>query len=519
MNINKLRAVSYNRVSTEEERQLDALARQIRENKEVIVKMGWEFTGEYIDEGKSGTQTRHRPGYNQLFRDLGGDSFDVVVIKDQDRLMRNPKDWYLFVDCLLKNGKKLYIHLDSSFYNPDNALLTGIKAILAEEYSRHLSRKINNAHKTRQEKGEAVIMTNQTWGYRKLADGTVIIDEAERAVIEAIFSMYAQGKGSRLIGKELCRQGIRNRRGNALAESQIRAIVRNPLYKGTAVMNRTHIDFETKKKLRLPEEQWICHQNRVPAIVAPALWAAANQMIDRNSRLIGNKTSGVKTGSHMLSGKVICGECGQRFWRNQRNVNKSTNQVYWYCSGKTHRCDSLRLKEAEVFDILRQIGALFIDSHSKERLRKAVLTQVVKVLAVRKKDHHKALATEKNSLADKQGRLMELLIDGILPQEEYRKRQDDIQLRLAAIEERESRQLADELEREDAGARIIKMEKLLINETYDLSIPIIAAHVEQIKVFRATVLVYLDVLPPSEPVMVTAAGTKGKRVFSVGRLR
>lgn len=45
----KLKAVSYNRVSTEEEKQLNALDKQIRENRDVIARMGWEFVREYID--------------------------------------------------------------------------------------------------------------------------------------------------------------------------------------------------------------------------------------------------------------------------------------------------------------------------------------------------------------------------------------------------------------------------------------------------------------------------------------
>ncbi len=522
MNKIGLRAVTYNRVSTEEEKQRDALARQIRENREVIGKMGWELVREYIDEGKSGTQTRHRPGYNQLFRDLAGDGFDIVVIKDQDRLMRNPKDWYLFVDCLLKNGKKLYIHLDNNFYNPDNALLTGIKAILAEEYSRHLSRKINNAHKIRQEKGEAIIITNQTWGYRKQSGGTVVIDETERAVIETIFMRYAQGIGSRLICKELYGQGIRNRRGNILAESQIRAIVRNPLYKGVAVMNKTHIDFDTKKKARLPDTQWICHHNRVPAIVSPALWTAANQIIDRNSRQTGNKKTGAKTGSHILSGKVICGECGQRFWRNQRNRhrngNKESKASYWYCSSKANGCNSIGLKETDILDMLRQIGSHFIDSDSMERMKKAIAGQINDILANKMTGHRYERETEKSNLTGKQKRIQELLIDGILPQEEGRNRLDDIRLRLAAIETAENRYVVDAAGQDEIMTRNVRTERLLSDETYDVSVPVVAAHVEQIRIYEAEAHICLDFLPPTEPaeMMKTAIKTaiKGKRFDS-----
>lgn len=45
----ELRAVFYARVSTEEEKQLNALEKQIQENKDVIRDHGWRLVGEYID--------------------------------------------------------------------------------------------------------------------------------------------------------------------------------------------------------------------------------------------------------------------------------------------------------------------------------------------------------------------------------------------------------------------------------------------------------------------------------------
>ena len=75
------------------------------------------------------------------------DKFDVLVCKDQDRLQRNTLDWYLFVDRIVSNDIKLYMYLDRKFFKPaEDALITGIKAIIAEEYSRNLSKKLNNAN-------------------------------------------------------------------------------------------------------------------------------------------------------------------------------------------------------------------------------------------------------------------------------------------------------------------------------------------------------------------------------------
>lgn len=540
-----IRAVSYNRVSTEEEKQLNALAKQIQENRSIIGKNGWEFVREYIDEGKSGTQTKKRDGYNRLFADLEKDDFDIIVIKDQDRLMRNPKDWYLFVDKLMRNKKRLYIHLDGSFYNPDNGLITGIKAILAEEYSRHLSRKINNAHKNRQESGDTVIITNRTWGYRKVAGtGGIVVDEKERKMIEQIFTMYEKGMGSRLICRELSDRGIKNRNGNPLAESQIRAIVRNPLYKGTAVMNKTHINFDTKTKEKVPEEKWLYHENAVPPIVSERLWNAANLALDSHRSRTDGKTAGRKKGLSLLSGKVLCGECGKPFWRNRRNLQRKdgsrTKAVYWYCSsyyryGRKKEvysesncdsdcnsnsnsncnsnsdcncgsigCNSLRLKEEEIYGVLAKIGNAVLDKSKKKELSERVLDKIFAILNTDDSAQQlEKLKDEKKQLLKRKDKLLELLLDGILNREDYQRHMRECEDRLSALEVTEERIKETTGGKEGAdtgkqGAAALLEEK----ETYDIAVPYIISHLEKIKVFETYMEIYLDFEKLRRPVLV-----------------
>ena len=90
-----IRAVIYCRCSTEEESQREALEKQVTEARDCVCHLNWFLEDEYI-ESRSGTSTKGRMEYNRLFEDLLTDKFDVVVIKSQDRLMRNTKDWYIF---------------------------------------------------------------------------------------------------------------------------------------------------------------------------------------------------------------------------------------------------------------------------------------------------------------------------------------------------------------------------------------------------------------------------------------
>ena len=89
--------------------------------------------------------------------------------------MRNTKDWYVFIERMQKNGKQLYLYLENKFYSPEDALISGIKAIMAEEYSRELSKKINNAHRHRQKNGGRMMLTNKTYALKKEPDGSVTV--------------------------------------------------------------------------------------------------------------------------------------------------------------------------------------------------------------------------------------------------------------------------------------------------------------------------------------------------------
>lgn len=158
-------------------------------------------------ESRSGTTAEGRREYLRLFDQMQSDQFDVIVIKSQDRLMRNTKDWYVFIERMQKNGKQLYLYLENKFYSPEDALISGIKAIMAEEYSRELSKKINNAHRHRQKNGGRMMLTNKTYALKKEPDGSVTVIEEQAEVVREIYRLCAAGYGSRVIANFVAGKG------------------------------------------------------------------------------------------------------------------------------------------------------------------------------------------------------------------------------------------------------------------------------------------------------------------------
>ena len=129
------KVVYYERVSTEEKDQVLALERQTNELEEYInSQIEWDLVDKYVDKGKSGTSEYGRKQYQRLFEDLETDKFNIVVIKDMSRLNRDTLNWYKFIDRLVKNEKELFFYDDKTYYRPDDALLIGVRALIAAQF-------------------------------------------------------------------------------------------------------------------------------------------------------------------------------------------------------------------------------------------------------------------------------------------------------------------------------------------------------------------------------------------------
>lgn len=483
---NQKRAVIYCRVSTQEQTQRDALAVQVQEAQNAVKSNEWVLVDQYI-EMESGTTKHGRSEYMRLLDDIKDKKkFDIIVIKSLDRLNRSAKNWYLFVEELVNNDKLLYIYMDRAFYKTDDRLISGVKAILAEQYSRDLSSKINNAHEYRQKNGTTVLINNNTYGYVKNPDKSVSIHPEEAKMIRKIYRLAAQGCGSRTISKILYQDGIRNRNGNQLEESSIRRIIKNPLFKGVVVMNKRHFDFERKKEIKNPESEWIYHQGLVPAIVEEELWEKANKMLKLSAAQV--KGAGRQKKHRELydfSGKLICGECGAPYYKTFRRqyANPEHVIVEWRCSsylkhgrkkqevaegtnqskewgadeqelrrGQITGCDNIHLKQEGLERMMRELsGQLFAWQDEENMIRRII--KILSEVLLTGETHLKKEEVEKNLMAvrNRKSRLLDLLLDNTISKQGYKSKQKEL--------EQEEQRWTERLERMDVEEEKIRQTK------------------------------------------------------------
>ena len=309
-------------------------------------------------------------------------------------------------------------------------------------------------------------------GFTPVQEVAEEIDEKEAEVIRRIYKLCAAGYGSRTIANVLEKEGIVSTAGKIMNASTIRRMIRNPLYKGTFVMNKKHFDFSTKRTIKNPESEWIYDDSLVPAIVEEELWEEANRAISmraekgcQNEEYVRENVKGSNPGKYSLSGKLICGVCGRPYYRSwRRKKSEPGKTIYeWKCSGyinygrngKKRRdgrrkalfpdgergCDNSHLNEEIVFGMLKQCSSMYFQMKREEkdgiiettiRLLGQVLVQSPREIRM------ETLEKEVLELERKKKLLLDKLLDGIVSDEDYRKRNKDLEEKLEkTLEEQE----------------------------------------------------------------------------------
>lgn len=413
----------YNRCSTEEEEQKNALFIQAEESRELVEKHpDWILIAQYV-ELQSATSAKNRTEYCKMMREIENGRFTLIVIKSIDRLMRNVKDWYLFLDCITKHKVRLFMYLENRFYEPEDSLVTGIKAILAEDFSRELSKKIKNAHHRRQEKKSGYNITREMFGWNKIGPNNYERNEEEAGWYRQAFFLAEKGYGYRKIANELYDKGVRGRNGNKISAVQWRNMLLTPRAHGTMVIHKSEYDFVRKTKEYIPKEAQIEIPNALPAIVSEAYQQKVINLLQKRAlQFQESKEARIAEykGIYDLSGKIICGRCRRVYYR-VKNKRKPM-ETLWKCSGYLSSgknvahggCEAGAVYEQQIYEIIA-------DSYSQktEKIEEQFLSVLQNVLSKIEEIPDKSAKGQKERLQKRKERLLEKYMDGILDDEEY----------------------------------------------------------------------------------------------------
>jgi len=349
--INKLRVAAYARVSTDSDEQLESLKAQ-REHYEKYIKSNpeWEFAGIYYDEGISGTKKEKRPELLRMILDCESDRIDFIITKSISRFARNTTDCLELVRQLIAIGVFIYFEKENlNTGDMESELMLSILSGFAAEESASISQNATWSINKRFQKGNYII-GSPPYGYANVNGEMVIVSE-KAEIIKRIFSECLSGKGGNVIANGLNRDKIPARRGNNWTTGTIIHMLRNEKYKGDALFQKTYTDSNYNRRFNNGEkDQFYCKNHHEP-IVSREVFSKAQKLITERAK---NKSKAVDKKAYqnryVLSGRIICGECGSKF-RRKTNYSVGRSYIVWSCKGHIENkdsCSMLFLRDGEI---------------------------------------------------------------------------------------------------------------------------------------------------------------------------
>jgi len=338
-----VRAAIYARMSTDKQ-STDSPADQIARCREFAAARGWGVVESLVvsEAGVSGASRHNRPGLLGLFERIA--DWDVLLCWDSSRLARDSEDLGWIRNRLRAHRRTGYeVSTGLDLFNVGAKVL----GVMAEEYLVKLRADTQRGLRGRAERGLATGGT--PYGYRtepvaldehgravESAGYRLVVHEAEAAVVRRIFDLYLGGAGLREIAHRLNAEGVPTPRARALrdrrpswAPTATREMLRNPIYRGERIFNRSEWikDHETGRRRRFerPESEWVREEQPDLAIISAETFDAVQaETRRRGNRYLrtedGRRLAGPLPGCghqrparHVLSGLLECGECGGGF--------------------------------------------------------------------------------------------------------------------------------------------------------------------------------------------------------------
>jgi len=304
-------AVIYARYSSSGQRE-ESIEGQIRECKDFAARNNMRVIAEYSDHALTG-RTDKRPDFQRMVRDSEKGHFTVLICWKMDRFARNRYDSAIYKHRLNKNGVRVLYARESVPDGPEGIILESVMEGYAEYYSKNLSQNIRRGY---YENALACkVLSYPAYGYRKGADGKYEINPETSVVVQRVFSDFLSGKGTRQIADELNAAGYRNpRSGKVFTVDFLRVMLQNKKYTG------------------LYEYEDISIPDGIPRIISDADFERAQALLKRK------KTApAAKMEKYMLSGKLICGLCGDTMAGEYGKSHTGALHHYYMCHNRKQK--------------------------------------------------------------------------------------------------------------------------------------------------------------------------------------
>ena len=293
-----LNVAAYCRVSTDDIEQTISIEMQKKNYREMIrSNPKWKFCGLYVDDGFSGTETAHRPGFQRMMKDALAGKIDMIITKSVSRFARNLIDCISWVRRLKEQDPPIPVLFEQENLNTLDStsnIILFVLAMVAEEESHMKSEAMLLSLAWRFSRGR--FMTPKLLGYDKIdviENGIhrkkLVINEEQAQTVRLMYYMLLNGSSTQEIAEtltELEREtGGRRKDGTPNTKwtaTGIATVMRNERYCGDVLARKTWTpDFHDHKSVKNRNKKNKYYQPaHHDAIITRAQWNAAQRILN-----------------------------------------------------------------------------------------------------------------------------------------------------------------------------------------------------------------------------------------------
>lgn len=343
-----MNAAIYARYSSDLQR-ATSIEDQVRLCRRAATERGYTVQDDHVftDSEMSGA-TSQRPGYQRLLTLAAGRAFSAVFVEAQDRLWRDAAEMYAALKRFLYWGVRIVsISTGSDLTDRTGKVLAAVIGLKDELFLEDLRDKTHRGMAGQVLRGFAA--GGRAYGYRsepardeagRIIGYRRVVDPAEAEVVRYIYQLYADGLTPRAIARRLNEERVpppRGPRGRRAASwtpatllgpaDRLLGILRNPAYAGRVAWNRSQKvrDPETGRRImrRRPPGEWIWVDAPDLRIGPADLWERVQARLRQRAWTPGRREG--PRPRYLLSGLLVCGECGGRY-----TVQKRRGGVRYY---------------------------------------------------------------------------------------------------------------------------------------------------------------------------------------------
>lgn len=308
-----------------------------------VKENGYEIYDEYIDDGYSGTNF-DRPNFKRMIKDIEDKKVNMVITKTLARLGRDYIETGRLIEKYFPENQIRYIALldDVDSLLDSSTDMVALKNLMNDFYAKETSKNVRKTKHKKRNEGTYYI-GYPPYGYNKIdKEGHLEVNNEQASIVKRIYKNYIEGYGTYQIAKMLTKEGIptpglaigmtttlnnKSETTKIWDSTQVRRILLNPIYIGNIVQNKVRkVSYKSKKRIKLPEEDYIIHEKHHEAIISEEDWELVQKMY--------NNKKGNKTGKHdeLLKSFLYCRHCNNKlsivtYTRHNKHSTKLTSYI------------------------------------------------------------------------------------------------------------------------------------------------------------------------------------------------